>query len=347
MNDAPSGGTAAGCFPRREIYSTGEKMGKIKKIIGALIHGPERFDELAQRIAETRQEMEAGNRELHRKIDERDAAWMIRRMEEQGELLNRLNLDLSIHPTIWGDPGRLEIDETASVFTCLFNLNSGRIRIGAYTFAGSGVSLLTGSHDPELEGFLRRDAEMDGGRDVEIGSGVWLASNCTVLGPCRIGNNAVIAAGAVVTPGTEVPEGAIYGGIPAREIGRVQAAGAENPASPAVQRALERCEGTLYVSGWSSRINGAFGKQPGHWLLSEGTILTRLKKAGVRYRIEDAEGAEILLSGPAGECRAALAGKEGRTELALPAAEEGTCILKIRNLTPGARVLLAVEPGEQ
>ena len=321
-------------------------MGRIRRIIGALIHGPERFDELAQRIAETRQEMETGNLELHRKIDERDAAWMIRRMEEQGELLDRLNLDLSIHPTVWGDPGRLTIDESASVFTCLFNLNSGRIRIGAYTFAGSGVSLLTGSHDPELEGFLRRDAEIAEGRDIEIGSGVWLASNCTVLGPCKIGNNAVIAAGAVVTPGTEVPEGAIYGGIPAREIGRVQVSGAGDPSSPAVLRALERCEGTLYVHGWSSRINGAFGDKPGHWLFSEGTILTRLKRVSIYYRIEDADSVEILISGPAGECRAELAGTEGRTEAALPTGEEGSCPLKLRNLTPEARVLLSIEPGK-
>jgi len=37
------------------------------------------------------------------------------------------------------------------------------------------------------------------GRDVVIGRGAWVSSNALVLGPCRIGEHAVVAAASVVT----------------------------------------------------------------------------------------------------------------------------------------------------
>ena len=127
-------------------------MGKIKKIIGSFVHAPDRFDELAGRIAET-------NLQIDRLTGQRQREWFDRLCEDR-EMLSRLNRGLSISYTVWGDPSRLEIDETAKVFTCFFNTNSGRIRIGEATFAGSDVSVLAGAHDPKLTGYLRRDADM-------------------------------------------------------------------------------------------------------------------------------------------------------------------------------------------
>ena len=213
---APSCGAAPGCplegdLQYQESIPERVKMGKIKKILGAFLHAPERVDELAGRIANT-------DSSLGKRVDELNIDWFMEQLLGNRELLEKLNRQLSITPTVWGDPARLEIDETADVFTCFFNTNSGRIRIGQYTFAGSDVSLLAGSHDPKLTGYLRRDAELSEGCDITIGNGVWLASGCIVLGPCEIGDNAVIAAGAVVAPGTVVPAGAVYAGIPAKKI---------------------------------------------------------------------------------------------------------------------------------
>ena len=96
------------------------------------------------------------------------------------------------------------------------NVMSGRIEIGDFSFAGHSVYLLTGTHDPSKRGRERYEFVPDGGRDIVIGRGVWLASNTTILGPCRIGDNAVVAAGSVVTK--VVAANTIVAGAPARFI---------------------------------------------------------------------------------------------------------------------------------
>ena len=284
-------------------------MGKIKKIIGSFVHAPDRFDELAGRIAET-------NLQIDRLTGQRQREWFDRLCEDR-EMLSRLNRGLSISYTVWGDPSRLEIDETAKVFTCFFNTNSGRIRIGEATFAGSDVSVLAGAHDPKLTGYLRRDADMTEGCDIEIGKCVWLASRCTLLGPCRIGDNAVIAAGAVVTPGTEVPAGTVWGGIPARQISVLDLQ-EMTPDNPNVKSAFERSEGILFTEGWGERIGGLLGA-PGHWLCKEKAgLITDRADWTLLYRKEGIGLSRLRLTGPAGEETLELQESEGETNVRLP-----------------------------
>jgi acetyltransferase-like isoleucine patch superfamily enzyme len=54
-------------------------------------------------------------------------------------------------------------------------------------------------------------------RDIVIGDDVWLGVNVVVLAGVRIGDGAVVAAGAVVTK--DLPPHCIAGGVPARVIG--------------------------------------------------------------------------------------------------------------------------------
>ena len=51
---------------------------------------------------------------------------------------------------------------------------------------------------------------------IHIGKNVWLGANVTVLGGVTIGDNAVVAAGAVVT--NDIPHNALAAGVPARVI---------------------------------------------------------------------------------------------------------------------------------
>ena len=51
---------------------------------------------------------------------------------------------------------------------------------------------------------------------ITIEDNVFIGANCTVLPNVKIGKNSIIAAGAVVTK--DVPEGEVWGGVPARKI---------------------------------------------------------------------------------------------------------------------------------
>jgi acetyltransferase-like isoleucine patch superfamily enzyme len=117
---------------------------------------------------------------------------------------------------VFGDLGRLEIHPTAVVNNALFNTESGRIVVGEWAFFGFRVMVLTGTHDISKRGEARQSAVPSQARDIVIESGAWVASGAIILGPCTIGESAVVAAGAVVTG--DVPPLVVVGGVPARVI---------------------------------------------------------------------------------------------------------------------------------
>lgn len=115
---------------------------------------------------------------------------------------------------IYGSSERVSIAPTAIVNNAVFNTVSGSISVGDFVFFGHNVALLTGSHDVTLKKQARRDYAPSTGRDIIVCPGAWLGSNATVLGPCTVGEDSVIAAGSVVTH--DVPPGVIVAGVPAR-----------------------------------------------------------------------------------------------------------------------------------
>jgi acetyltransferase-like isoleucine patch superfamily enzyme len=122
------------------------------------------------------------------------------------------------HYFVFGDAeDRVEIGPGAVLNDALLNVESGRITIGEHAFFGHNVSVLTGTHDITKFGLERQQAIPLEGRDIKIGRGAWISSNATVLGPCEIGDDAVVAAGSVVTQ--DVPPGAIVAGVPAKIVG--------------------------------------------------------------------------------------------------------------------------------
>lgn len=128
----------------------------------------------------------------------------------------RLGQEMLYRHRVFGDPARLTVGEGVVLNDALVNTTSGRVTLADHAFCGHGVSLLTGTHDYRRTGYDRHAAVPQEGRDIVVGRGAWIGSNATVLGPCRIGDDAVIAAGAVVTG--DVREGWIYAGIPARPV---------------------------------------------------------------------------------------------------------------------------------
>lgn len=89
--------------------------------------------------------------------------------------------------------------------------DQGGITIGDGSLIGHNVVLATLNHNmnPRHRGNLIP-------APIHIGRNVWIGANATICPGVIIGDGAVIAAGAVVT--TDVPENAVYGGVPAKMI---------------------------------------------------------------------------------------------------------------------------------
>lgn len=129
-----------------------------------------------------------------------------------------------------GSSGKLVVGKKVAVANTLFNLSSGSIIIGDYTIFGQNVMVLTGRHnfingqraglDDVINGPQWGGGELEvpsSGYDIQIGRGTWIASGAIITGGVKIGDNAIIAAGAVVT--RDIPDHAIAAGVPARVIG--------------------------------------------------------------------------------------------------------------------------------
>jgi acetyltransferase-like isoleucine patch superfamily enzyme len=92
------------------------------------------------------------------------------------------------------------------------------IDIGPDVFFGPNVYVTDqnhGTHDPELP--IGRQSAPE--RRVVIGAGSWIGTNAVILPGVCIGERVIVGAGSVVT--TDVPDGAVAVGAPARVLGDV------------------------------------------------------------------------------------------------------------------------------
>ena len=86
------------------------------------------------------------------------------------------------------------------------------IRIGVDCHIAMFTTIITSSHELGPAGVTHRRSSAP----VTIGDRVWLGAHVTVLPGVTIGDDVVVAAGAVVT--RDLAPGAVYGGVPARLI---------------------------------------------------------------------------------------------------------------------------------
>ena len=99
---------------------------------------------------------------------------------------------------------------------CKFQ-DQGGIVIGDDCLIGHNAVLVTLNHAYAPD--KRRDMRP---APIVIGNNVWLGANVTVLPGITIGDNSVVAAGAVVTK--DIPENTIAGGVPARAMRAIDGA---------------------------------------------------------------------------------------------------------------------------
>ena len=97
---------------------------------------------------------------------------------------------------------------------CTIN-DLGGIAIGDEVFIGPNVQIISSGHP--VDPAERRSGVVVA--RIEIGRGVWIGAGATVLQGVSVGDDSVIAAGAVVT--RDVPVRTLVAGVPARAVKRL------------------------------------------------------------------------------------------------------------------------------
>ena len=111
--------------------------------------------------------------------------------------------------------GEIELEDGVNVsYQCLI-FSGSVVRVGRKSLLAAQSYLVGGGHDFEA---LDRPVVEQGrpSKGIDIGPGCWIGAGAKVLDGVRVGQDAIIAANAVVTQ--DVPAFAIVGGIPARII---------------------------------------------------------------------------------------------------------------------------------
>ena len=90
-------------------------------------------------------------------------------------------------------------------------LDIAPVRIGDHVMIGPNTLITTVNHPLSPR---RRRQHIGQAKPVTIGRDVWIGGGCTILPGVTIGNNVVVAAGAVVT--RDVPDNCVVGGVPAK-----------------------------------------------------------------------------------------------------------------------------------
>ncbi|WP_412654540.1 DapH/DapD/GlmU-related protein [Hungatella sp.] len=92
-------------------------------------------------------------------------------------------------------------------------LDIAPVYIGDYCMIGPNTLITTVGHPFSPKSRREKKAYS---KPVTIGNDVWIGGNCTILPGVTIGNNVIVAAGAVVTK--DVPDNCVVAGVPAKII---------------------------------------------------------------------------------------------------------------------------------
>lgn len=127
----------------------------------------------------------------------------------------RVPESLRVFPPFYTDFGRnITVGRDVFINACCHFQDHGGVTIGDGCQIGHNVVFATLNH-----GFSPEDRQNTYPAPIVLGRNVWVGSNATILQGVTIGDNAVIAAGAVVTK--DVEPATIVGGVPAKVIRRI------------------------------------------------------------------------------------------------------------------------------
>lgn len=122
-----------------------------------------------------------------------------------------------LFPPFYTDFGQnIHVGRNVFINACCQFQDQGGIFIGDDCLIGHSVVMATLNH-----GLKPSERQSLTHKPIRIGRDVWIGAHATILGGVVIGDNAVVAAGAVVN--RDVPADTVVGGVPARVIKRIDA----------------------------------------------------------------------------------------------------------------------------
>lgn len=122
---------------------------------------------------------------------------------------------LRVFPPFYTDFGKnITVGENVFINACCHFQDHGGVTLGDGCQIGHNVVFATLNH-----GLSPEERPITYPAPIVLERNVWVGSNATILQGVTIGENAVVAAGAVVT--RDVPANTIVGGVPARFIRKI------------------------------------------------------------------------------------------------------------------------------
>ncbi|WP_018668547.1 sugar O-acetyltransferase [Bacteroides gallinarum] len=119
---------------------------------------------------------------------------------------------LRVFPPFYTDFGKnIEVGNNVFINACCHFQDHGGVTLGDGCQIGHNVVFATLNH-----GLAPEHRHTTYPAPIVLGKNVWVGSNSTILQGVTVGDNAVVAAGAVITK--DVPANAIVGGVPAKVI---------------------------------------------------------------------------------------------------------------------------------
>jgi maltose O-acetyltransferase len=96
-------------------------------------------------------------------------------------------------------------------------LDNNEVWIGNHVMMGPGVQIYTAAHDLRAEPRIRG---IEVAKPIAIDDNVWIGGSAILMPGVKVGRNAVVGAGAVVTK--DVPPNTVVAGNPARVIREIE-----------------------------------------------------------------------------------------------------------------------------
>jgi len=134
------------------------------------------------------------------------------------QLLGQIGQNSIIEPPFYCSYGQnIYIGDYVFLNVLCTILDCNKVQIGHHVMIGPGVQIYTAAHHLQVE---MRNQGCEVATSIVIEENVWIGGSAILLPGLRIGRNAVVGAGAVVT--RDVPANTVVAGNPARVIREIE-----------------------------------------------------------------------------------------------------------------------------